>query len=240
MWKHKNFINLQLYAGETWVLNETVNGALAKTDISFSLNSLDFTSISASYYRPEMSPIQQLQVYYGNIQIVYDSGSSVTMYGWDDQAYRTITFATAPTGDLLTWLQANGTKQSTPTKLPTPTNVSITGTTVQWDKVANATSYDVLVDGEVWENIAVAQKYTVNVNCGSSCDIYDGDTLLKSGTIAYTAEITSGVLKVIVTSSATIDTISVTGGVTKTSQSGNTILFSVTADGSCTINTIEF
>lgn len=138
---------------ETWVLNETVNDALAKTDISFSSNSLDFTSISASYYRPEMSPIQQLQVYYGNIQIVYDSGSSVTMYGWDDQAYRTITFATTPTGDLLTWLQANGTKQSTPQKLPTPTNVSITGTTVQWDEVANATSYDVLVDGEVWENV---------------------------------------------------------------------------------------
>lgn len=31
--------------------------------------------------------------------------------GWVDQAYRTITFLEPPTGDLLTWLQANGTKQ---------------------------------------------------------------------------------------------------------------------------------
>ena len=27
------------------------------------------------------------------------------------EAYRTITFESAPTGELLTWLQANGTKQ---------------------------------------------------------------------------------------------------------------------------------
>ena len=31
--------------------------------------------------------------------------------GWTNEAYRTITFENAPTGDLLTWLQANGTKQ---------------------------------------------------------------------------------------------------------------------------------
>ena len=31
--------------------------------------------------------------------------------GWVNEAYRTITFETAPTGELLTWLQANGTKQ---------------------------------------------------------------------------------------------------------------------------------
>lgn len=30
---------------------------------------------------------------------------------WQDQAYRTITFLEPLTGDLLTWLQANGTKQ---------------------------------------------------------------------------------------------------------------------------------
>lgn len=30
---------------------------------------------------------------------------------WTDEAYRTITFLEPPTGDLLTWLQTNGTKQ---------------------------------------------------------------------------------------------------------------------------------
>ena len=31
--------------------------------------------------------------------------------GWTNQAYRTVTFETAPTGDLLAWLEANATKQ---------------------------------------------------------------------------------------------------------------------------------
>ena len=30
---------------------------------------------------------------------------------WTDQAYRTVTFSEPPTGELLTWLQANGVKQ---------------------------------------------------------------------------------------------------------------------------------
>ena len=38
-------------------------------------------------------------------------------------------------------------------QLATPQNVTASGTTVSWDEVANAKSYDVLVDGEVWENV---------------------------------------------------------------------------------------
>ena len=149
MWKHKNFINLQLCAGETWVLNETINTApLGTYYINFTTVGTEITNWKAlngavppalEYYPAEGD---------GALEVYSEYDGS----GWKNQAYRTITFATAPTGDLLMWLQANGTKQSTP-QLPTPTNVSITGTTVQWDEVANATSYDVLVDGEVWENV---------------------------------------------------------------------------------------
>ena len=59
------------------------------------------------------------------------------------------------------WFLANTVKLDN--KLSTPTNVSITGTTVQWDEVANANSYDVLVDGEVWVNI-VALTYDLSTN----------------------------------------------------------------------------
>ena len=31
--------------------------------------------------------------------------------GWSDSDYRTITFATPPTGTLLSWLKANATRQ---------------------------------------------------------------------------------------------------------------------------------
>lgn len=48
--------------------------------------------------------------------------------------------------ELKAWFIANTVPYDN--KLSTPTNVSITGTTVQWDEVANAKSYDVLVDGE--------------------------------------------------------------------------------------------
>ena len=48
-----------------------------------------------------------------NIYTAYDSSTR----GWDKTAYRTLVFETAPTGDLLTWLQANGTKQVTSKKL---------------------------------------------------------------------------------------------------------------------------
>ena len=48
-------------------------------------------------------------------------------------------------------------RQFTPTALPdklaTPTNVTVDGTTVSWDEVTNATSYDVYVDNAVYETI---------------------------------------------------------------------------------------
>ncbi len=48
-----------------------------------------------------------------NIYTAYDSSTR----GWENIAYRTLVFETAPTGDLLTWLQANGTKQDNSKKI---------------------------------------------------------------------------------------------------------------------------
>ena len=47
--------------------------------------------------------------------ITYISGTNkqtVFVGSWVNQAYRTITFLEPPTGELLTWLQNNGVKQS--------------------------------------------------------------------------------------------------------------------------------
>lgn len=55
--------------------------------------------------------------HYGNTNIkVVDGGVSTV---WMDQKYRTIKFLEPPTGDLLTWLQANAVKQSSDTPVDT-------------------------------------------------------------------------------------------------------------------------
>ena len=97
-------------SGETWVLNESLGmGTLSKTSVTFTSNNENFVSIA--YSTSSMGP-QTLWYYKNDTEYVV-----ACEYGtYSNQAYRTITFETAPTGDLLTWLQANATKQgSTPT-----------------------------------------------------------------------------------------------------------------------------
>lgn len=97
---HGNLVR-QTSTGETWVLNEsispTTDGSTPTYNITFVSNATAFTSITIGKKE----------------RLTYDS---TIAYDWNDltwtnSAYRTITFETAPTSDLLTWLQANGTKQ---------------------------------------------------------------------------------------------------------------------------------
>lgn len=85
---------------ETWVLNTSISkGQLGNKTFAttFQSNGTIFNSIVPSALEETLS---------------YDSTHVFTCPNvWPDEAYRTITFSTAPTGDLLTWLQANGTKQ---------------------------------------------------------------------------------------------------------------------------------
>lgn len=111
-------------SGEMWVLNETLqnNSLVYGKNLDWAVSadeysiyqSLEFTSNNTKYYglcnyddtRPPIMTAQSLTVYHS---------------GWTNESYRTVTFATSPTGDLLTWLQKNGTKQG-----PTPTAYSVT------------------------------------------------------------------------------------------------------------------
>ena len=182
-------------ATETWVLNETYDSAATG---SYDVN---FTSNSESFAKFSYGDVPRWFIKYGDTN-VYFNGT------WTNAAYRTVTFATAPTGDLLTWLQANGTKQaSTPkvtvdltslsgyeslpagtyalavkakaanyqdsdlsqtvsfTKLAAPV-ATAADTTVTWDAITNAESYDVYVDGELYENTTggtSAYQVTVNI-----------------------------------------------------------------------------
>lgn len=87
---------------ETWVLNSTITGNGEFT--------ADFTSNGKSFYSIAVSSsITSYGEKMGGNVIVYAKRS-----GWLNEAYRTIVFDTSPSGDLLTWLQANGTKQGAP------------------------------------------------------------------------------------------------------------------------------
>lgn len=162
----------------TWVFNDIVNLEDADYIVNFSSNGINFTELYVE--------LTALETLWGGIIYKSDSANREA-YGlinkqvqWADKAYKTITITSKlseVTGGetLLTWLQANATKQSSISfkhffcnspigsgtirfrpytvaeplpQLATVSNVSVEGTTVTFDEVENATSYEVLADGE--------------------------------------------------------------------------------------------
>ena len=94
-------------SGETWLLNSSISGGSENfSNLSFVCDSLQYDSIYVATDEGSVSDVS-----YGNsspyrLLSAYDGDS-----GWYKQVYRTLTFSTPPTGNLLTWLQSNGTKQ---------------------------------------------------------------------------------------------------------------------------------
>ena len=109
-----NYTNGDLYlveggaSGETWVLNKSLTDTTGETGflvkVNFTSNSSIFTEITL-----------RTRVGREGVQVDYDTTTvydSLRGSGWTNEAYRTIIFD-EPVNDntLLTWLQANGTKQ---------------------------------------------------------------------------------------------------------------------------------
>ena len=93
---------------ETWVIkyNAPVGNAsltLATTNIPFTTNSQKATSIGI------MSNGQVYVLVYGGIGEVagFDTGFGRYVFEWNNEAYKTLVFDIAPTGELLAWLQKN-------------------------------------------------------------------------------------------------------------------------------------
>ena len=90
---------------ETWIIKDNASGEFATTQIAFTSNGQKFTSIGAVYDGSVFS------LQYGNNEIAIFTPGASSGYEFDNQAYRKLTFDTPPTGALLTWLQANATRQ---------------------------------------------------------------------------------------------------------------------------------
>lgn len=93
---------VEAQSGETWVLNDSGGfDSLEHIEVTFNSNNSTFYGIRSDtmilYYYTDDT----------NKRKVFNGAGG----GWTNTAYRTITFETAPAGNLLTWLQANATKQ---------------------------------------------------------------------------------------------------------------------------------
>lgn len=77
--------------------------------INFVSNSQNFKTFVAD----RTSGSATIDLFYCLEATTTDFNKMIIVYvgSWQKQAYRTITFLEPPTGDLLTWLQANGVKQ---------------------------------------------------------------------------------------------------------------------------------
>lgn len=98
---------------ETWVINDTYS-----SDIEFTVSSLNFISNGKNFtsIAIRIAPVGSAYIKYNNTTVnnimvnTLDTGIRGTA-SWINSTYRTITFLEPPTGDLLTWLQANAVKQ---------------------------------------------------------------------------------------------------------------------------------
>ena len=89
--------------GKTWLLNKelTINET-ATYNVNFISNQMTFNNLRLEHGKLE-------NLYYGpELAYAKDPVGGAT---WYDDNFRTVNFLTAPTGDLLAWLQANGVNQ---------------------------------------------------------------------------------------------------------------------------------
>lgn len=142
---------------ETWVLNTTVTVPSSLFLVSFTSNGESWGGIGGQ---------NQHLMYLGD-----HSSTDVYYNGWTNSAYRTLVFDTAPTGDLLTWLQANGKKQSEP-EPETPANVCLVNGTAYGVKTgqtlvngAAQTIYNgrTLVGGTGYDIVLSTSGFTVTI-----------------------------------------------------------------------------
>ena len=98
--------DIKLKSGETWYLNSTISlSPMFTAEIQFVSNGQNFSSLKV-----DNNPPWSRGVWYDTLMVYgNDLGSGWGING-ANEAYRTITFDEEPTGDLLAWLEANGTR----------------------------------------------------------------------------------------------------------------------------------
>lgn len=135
-------------AKETWVLNELIGPLMDGGTSEEVTYSTDFTSNNNTFNSIKHTMNTRAVLYYNDILVF--GGRPVAR--WTNQAYRKISFSVPPSGDLLTWLQANGVKQPDDTAVQDTKALTITSNgTVS---VTPDAPYDALKKVDVTVNVA--------------------------------------------------------------------------------------
>lgn len=99
-YKFRHYSQQEPSSGETWALNEQLSFTAINETVTFVSNNKTYHSFNI------VEEGKNMYLKYDD-EVVY----SYADWSWSNTAYRTITLSASPTGDLLTWLQANGVKQ---------------------------------------------------------------------------------------------------------------------------------
>ena len=102
---------------QTWVIKDTApvdpNEYFAAVSINFTSNNESFTSLGV-VDGGSTCELQYNGVTYAGVDLQDPNSGPEYNFEWDNNAYKTIIFNTAPTGELLAWLQKNADKQVEP------------------------------------------------------------------------------------------------------------------------------
>lgn len=139
---------------ETWVLNNIVDTSKKFTySVSFVSNGITYSSISVSGRPAPGVGGMSYDLNYGGTTILSgDAGGTFGLVGGEKQIYRKLIFSTPPTGDLLTWLQANGVKQ--PANLAVQPSKDVTITSNGTTEITPDAPYDVMEKANVTVDVA--------------------------------------------------------------------------------------
>lgn len=155
---------------ETWVLNATISLPSSSLSGTFTSNGNSFTGIKSAGSSNKYLSYTLFEGGITRYTKVYQNGR------WINDAYRTLVFDTAPTGAMLTWLQANGQKQSKP-EPETPANVCLVNGTAYGVKTgqtlvngAAQTIYNgrTIVDGTGYDIVLSTSGFTVTITGNGS------------------------------------------------------------------------
>lgn len=150
---------------ETWVLNATIRLPSSPLSGTFTSNGKSFNGIESYGFNYKYLSYTSFAGGITDYTQVYENGR------WINDAYRTLVFDTAPTGAMLTWLQANGQKQSEP-EPETPANVCLVNGTTYAIKtgqtLVNGTAHTIyngrtLVGGTGYDIVLSTSGFTVTI-----------------------------------------------------------------------------
>lgn len=182
---------------ETWVLNATISFPSFSLSGTFTSNGKSFTGIQ------HVAPSSVYLSYTSFAGGMTDSTPVYKNGSWINDAYRTLVFDTAPTGAMLTWLQANGQKQSEP-EPEAPANVCLVNGTAYGIKtgqtLVNGTTQTIyngrtLVGGTGYDIVLSTNGFTVTITGNGMYGSAVRAAVIINGTTytsAATVEVESG------------------------------------------------